>query len=102
MVSTYQIAIIQVINKIGMLAAVVLPLFNIPLILRIRKRRSSEDISLVWVFGVWISVLCLEPAALLSKDLTFKLFSTINLIFFSLVVFYVIKYREKPKRGSPQ
>ena len=94
MVSTYQTAIIQVVNKIGMLAAVVLPFFNIPLILRIRKRRSSEDISLVWVFGVWISLLCLEPAALLSRDLNFKLFSTVNLIFFSLVVFYVVRYKK--------
>ena len=39
------------ISSIGVVAAAVLPLFNIPLIIRIVKRKSSEDISLSWAVG---------------------------------------------------
>jgi len=78
---------------LGMIAAVILPFFNIPLILRIRKRKSSNDISLVWLFGVFFCILTLLPSAVVSEDLAFKLFGTINVFFFSWVVFYVMKYR---------
>ena len=37
---------------LGMFFGVAMPFFNIPLIRRIVKRRSSEDISLTWVIGV--------------------------------------------------
>ena len=77
----------------GMISAIILPFFNIPLILRIRQRKSSSDISLIWLFGIFFCVLMLLPAAIVSKDLTFKLFGTINVLFFSAVVFYVVKYR---------
>lgn len=79
---------------LGVLAAVILPFFNIPLILRIRRRKSSEDVSLVWAWGVFVCIVLMFPSALLSKDVVFKLFSVVNFLFFSTVVYYVAKYRK--------
>ncbi|UCD15489.1 MAG: hypothetical protein JSV34_00100 [Candidatus Omnitrophota bacterium] len=74
------------IHKIALVAAVVLPLWNIPLIMRIVKRKSSKDISLYWVFGVWVCLLIMFPAAVSSTDIVWRTFSIINLILFSCVV----------------
>ena len=79
---------------LGMLAAIVLPLFNIPLMIKMRRRKSSSDISLVWTIGVFSCVLLMLPAAILSKDLVFKLFAVMNVILFSGVVYHVLKYRK--------
>lgn len=84
------------IGSIGTVAAVALPLFNVPLILRLVKRKSSEDLSLSWALGVWGCILLMTPQALRSPDLTFKLFGIVNLVFFSAVVFFILKYRRKP------
>ena len=78
----------------GVLAAIVLPLFNISLMLRIRRRKSSNDISIVWAIGVFSCVLLMLPSAILSKDLVFKLFEVMNVILFSGVVYHVLKYRK--------
>lgn len=82
------------ITILGMLAAIVLPLFNIPLMMRMRRRKSSSDISLVWTIGVFSCVVIMLPSAILSKDLVFKLFAIMNVIFFSGVVYHVVKYRK--------
>ncbi|MBU3933522.1 MAG: hypothetical protein KKH11_02500 [Candidatus Omnitrophica bacterium] len=79
---------------LGMLAAIVLPFFNIPLMLRIRRRKSSNDISLTWIYGVFFCALLMLPSAITSKDLVFKLFAIINAILFSGVVYHAIKYRK--------
>ena len=84
--------------SVGAVASFVLPFFNIPLILRILKRKSSDDISLTWVIGVWICVLLITPAALLSEDIVFKIFGFMNLILFSVVAFVVLKYRTWTKK----
>ncbi len=78
----------------GIVAAVVLPFFNIPLILRIRRRKSSQDVSLVWAWGVFVCILLMFPSALRSRDIVFKMFSIVNFLFFSAVVYYVAKYRK--------
>ena len=78
---------------LGMLAAIALPFFNIPLILRIRRRKSSSDISLVWIYGVFSCALLMLPSAIASKDLVFKLFAIVNAILFSGVVYHAVKYR---------
>lgn len=83
----------ELISKVGTIASFLLPLFNIPLILRIAKRKSSDDISVVWVVGVWICILLMTPAAIRSSDTTFKVFGVMNVIFFSLVAFFSLKYR---------
>ena len=75
------------------MAGVTLPLFNIPLILRILKRKSAEDFSISWAVGVWICILLMTPQALRSQDLAFRAYGIVNIIFFSAVVFLVLKYR---------
>lgn len=82
------------IKILGTLAAIMLPLFNIPLMLRIRKRRSSDDISLVWTIGIFVCSLLMLPSAMVSTDLVFKLFAIVNIVLFSGVTYFVWKYRK--------
>lgn len=77
----------------GMIAGILMPLFNIPLVLKIYKRKSSSDISLTWAAGVWVSILLMTPSAILSVDPVFRIFGITNLLLFTLVFFAVIKYR---------
>ncbi len=86
---------LDIIKIVGSVAGTVMPLFNIPLILKIIKRKSSKDISLTWTLGVWSCIILMTPSAILSADLVFKLFGIVNLVFFSAVVFFVIKYRKE-------
>ncbi len=83
------------IQTIALIAAVVLPLWNIPLIARIIKRKSSADISMYWAIGVWISLALMAPSSFISKDLVWRVFSIINFAFFSLVVVFVLMYRKR-------
>ena len=85
----------DMIQILGMIGAVVMPLWNIPLILRIIKRRSSADISLWWAVGVWVCILLMAPAGFISKDMVLKAFSIINLMLFSCVVLTVFVYKQK-------
>lgn len=82
-------------------AGAVMPLFNIPLIMRIIQRKSSDDISLIWLFGIWACILLMSPAAFMSKELSFRLFGYTNLIFFTAVVVVTLKYHHKfGKKGK--
>ena len=83
------------IEKVGMVSAVALPLFNIPLILRLIQRKSSGDFSLSWAVGVWACIVLMTPHALRSSDATFRVFGAVNLVFFSAVTFLVLKYRHR-------
>ncbi len=85
----------EILYKISSWAGAILPLFNIPLILRIVKRKSADDISLVWVFGVWICILLMSPAALTSPDFAFRAFGWTNFFFFTGVVAVTVKYHHK-------
>jgi len=85
------------IQVIGLIAAVVLPLWNIPLIVRIGRRRSSDDISLPWALGVFICLLFMLPAALMSSDVVFKAFAVVNIVLFGAVVVQVVRYRRPPR-----
>ena len=81
------------IEKIGWIAAVALPLWNIPLIVRIGQRKSSKDISLAWALGVFGCLVAMLPSGLISADPVFKTFTVVNLILFSAVVIQVLRYR---------
>lgn len=81
-------------QKIALIAAVILPLWNIPLITRIIKRKSSKDISIFWAIGVWICLVLMAPSAFISKDLVWRVFNVINFILFSIVVIFVLAYRK--------
>lgn len=82
------------IEIIGIIAAVVLPFWNIPLIIRIQKRKSSQDISMLWALGVWICFILMFPSAVVSSDIVFKVFSIVNMILFSAVVIQILRYRK--------
>lgn len=84
-------------ETVGLVAAVSLPLWNIPLIYRIVRRKSSTDISLAWVVGVWSCILLMFPSAFQSNDFTFRVFSVINLTMFTGVLVTVLFYRKGPK-----
>jgi len=84
-----------VIEKVALVAAVVLPLWNIPLIIRIIKRRSSDDISLAWAFGVWICMLFMAPQGFTSADIVWRVFNITNVILFTCVMAVVVFYRIK-------
>ncbi len=85
----------DIIEKVGFIASVGLPLWNIPLMLKIIQRKSSEDISLHWVFGVWGCILLMAPSGLRSELLVWKAFNVMNLILFTGVVIVTMKYRKK-------
>ncbi len=82
------------IDKIAMVAAIVLPLWNIPLIARIIKRRSSNDISRAWAVGVWICFVLMFPSALKSPDPVWKMFNIVNMVLFSAVVACTLMYHK--------
>lgn len=82
----------ETVKIVGVVASVILPLFNIPLILKIRKTGSSKDYSLTWTFGIMGCTLLMMPSVLLTPDIVFKAFGIINLVTFSTVMFYILKY----------
>jgi hypothetical protein len=84
-------------ESIGLFAAVLMPVWNIPLIVRIVRRKTSQDISLAWLFGVWSCMLAMLPAALKSNDAVLKAFGISNVVFFSGVVVAVLMYRRPVK-----
>lgn len=81
------------IEKISMFAAVALPLFNIPLIIKILQRKSSQDLSMVWLLGVWTCSLLMMPSAVKSPDMVWRIFSYTNITLLSIVVIVALKYR---------
>ena len=82
------------IQTIGLIAAVIMPLWNIPLIIRIGRRKSSSDISLPWALGVLACILLMLPSALASTDAIFRVFGVLNAVLFSAVVIQVLRYRQ--------
>ncbi len=90
----------NVIDGIGLVAAVALPFFNIPLIFKIIKRRSSRDISLCWALGVWVCILLMAPSGFKSADVVLRTFNYLNITMFTCVVIVALKYRHGRGQGS--
>jgi len=88
-------------ETLGLVCAIVLPTFNIPLIVRVIRRKSSADISLVWVVGVWACFVGMLPSSLRSADLTYKAFGIVNIVFFSAVFISVLWYHPAVRRQTP-
>ena len=82
---------------VATVAGVTLPLFNVPLIMKLVKRKSSEDFSLTWVIGVWVCIVLMTPQALRSEDIAFKAYGVVNIIFFTAVLAFILKYRVKSR-----
>ena len=85
-------------QPLGMVSAVVMPFFDIPLIWRVMQRKSSEDISLVWTFGIWICILGMVPSCLVSPDPILKAFGLVNAVLFTAVVVAVLWYHPTIRR----
>ena len=81
------------IQEIGLVAAVAMPFWNIPLMIRIGRRKSSKDISLGWALGVFACLLLMLPSALSSPDMVFKAFGIVNTLLFGAVVVQILRYR---------
>ena len=81
------------IQTLGLVSGVSLPLFNIPLIARLLKRKSADDLSLSWAVGVWVCIVGMTPQALRSQDVAFRAYGIFNVTFFTVVAFLVVKYR---------
>jgi len=81
------------IRELGLIAAVAMPFWNIPLIIKMERRKSSKDISLSWALGVFVCILLVLPAALISPDPVFKAFSIVNTVLFGAVVVQTLRYR---------
>jgi len=81
-------------TKIALVSAIVLPLWNIPLIIKIIRRKSSKDISLAWALGVWVCLLGMFPAGIVSPDIVWKTFNIVNIVLFSGVVVTTLMFRE--------
>lgn len=86
-------------KTIALIAALVLPLWNIPLIVRIIKRKSSQDISIHWALGVWGCFVLMAPEGFRSVDPVWKAFNIVNLIVFTVVVIIVLMYKKGDKKG---
>ena len=80
---------------LGLASAVLMPLWNIPLIRKILKRKSSDDISLAWVTGVEACVLGMLPSALVSNEPAFRVLGISNALFFTCVFIAVWIYRAR-------
>ena len=81
-------------KTIALIAAVVLPLWNIPLIVRVIKRRSSKDLSISWAVGVWVCFVLMAPEAMRSPDIVWRAFNIVNLVLFTGVTAVVLLYRK--------
>jgi len=82
------------IENIGLAASIIMPLFNIPLIVKMVRRRSSADISTSWVMGVWICAILMAPSGFTSTSLVWKCFNIVNLVLFTGVVIAFWRYRK--------
>ena len=83
----------DLIDIVGVVAAVGLPMFNIPLVMKIIQRKSSRDLSMSWVVGVWVCLLLMLPAGVRTEDIVLKAFSIVNIALFSVVLVVAFKYR---------
>lgn len=84
----------QFVEYVPMVAAAALPLFDIPLIVRIVRRRSSADISVSWIVGLWVCSVGMAPAAIISSnDMVWKIFNVVNVILLTGVLLAVIYFR---------
>lgn len=87
------------IQTVGIVSGILMPFFNIPLILRILRRRSSEDISLVWAIGAWICVMGMLPQSLQSPDPVLLMFGIVNGLFFTGVFVSVLYYHPSVRKA---
>jgi uncharacterized protein with PQ loop repeat len=88
------------IQTLAMFGGILMPFFNIPLIIRIVQRRSSQDISLLWVVGVWFCVMAMLPHSLQSPEPMLLVFGVVNALFFTRVLATVLCFHPSVRKMS--
>ena len=83
-------------KTIGFWAAVIMPLWDIPLIIRVIQRKSSQDISMAWAVGIWVTAILMAPSSFITGDKQAIGFNVMNVIMLTAVLVIVIKYRKGP------
>jgi len=84
-------------TKISLIAGILLPFWNIPLIIRVIKRKSSADISLLWGCGIWCCLLAMLPYGLITDEIVLKGFAVTNFILFTITFTIILIYhKNKP------
>ena len=87
-------------ETIGLYAGIMLPLWDIPLIVRILRRRSAADISLWWAWGIWLSSVLMAPSAFVAHNPIAIGFNIVNVLTLSVVLFVVVKYQGEEHNES--
>jgi uncharacterized protein with PQ loop repeat len=81
-------------QTISFWAAVILPVWDIPFMVHIIRRKSSKDISLGWIFGLWVSAVLMAPSAFVAGDRAAIGFNAVNVVMLTAVLIVVFKYRK--------
>ncbi|MEI7998177.1 MAG: hypothetical protein WCH62_01545 [Candidatus Omnitrophota bacterium] len=84
-------------DSIGFWAGVMLHLWDIPLIVRVIRRKSAEDISLYWIWGLWLSSVLMSPSCFIIGNKIAMAFNIVNVTTLTVVLFVVIKYHKGKK-----
>ena len=82
-------------KTIGFWAGVILPLWDIPLMVRMYQRKSSDDISIFWAVGIWFSSVLMAPSSFFSRDILAIGFNVMNVTMLTGVLILVLKYRKR-------
>ncbi len=86
-----------ILAKISLIAGIILPFWNIPLVIRVIKRKSSEDISLWWGIGIWTCLLLMLPHGLITEEVVLRGFTIANFTLFT-IAYIIIFYYRKPRK----
>jgi uncharacterized protein with PQ loop repeat len=84
-------------DTVGFWAGVMLPLWDIPLIVRVIRRKSSADISLLWTWGLWLSSVFMAPSSFLVHNPMAMAFNIVNVTTLTVVLIAVVKYRKEER-----
>jgi uncharacterized protein with PQ loop repeat len=87
-------------KQLGMFSAIVMPLFNIPQIITVLRRKSAEGISLLWVTGIELCILGILPSSLLSPDPILRAYGIVNTVFFTATFATVLYYHPSVRRRT--
>ena len=81
-------------ETIGLWAGIMLPLWDIPLIVRIIQRKSAADISLYWIWGLWLTSILMAPSSFVVGNKLAMAFNIVNVTTLTVVLIFVLKYHK--------
>lgn len=79
-------------ETVGLWAGAILPLWDIPLMVRIIRRQSSSDISLFWAWGIWLSSVLMAPSSFVVANKIAMVFNIVNVTTLTALLMIVVKY----------